>query len=68
MDSAALLRRTLGCDGFPGGGVRKAAGAGVLLQRKAEGALAEDLEVVEEAAVRCQQIVEGRARAPTGSL
>ncbi|HZI13674.1 MAG TPA: ATP-binding protein [Myxococcus sp.] len=30
-----------------------------LLQRKAEGALAEDLKVVEEEAVRCQQIVEG---------
>lgn len=30
-----------------------------LLQRKAEGSLAEDLKVVEEEAVRCQQIVEG---------
>jgi len=30
-----------------------------ILQRKAEGALAEDLRVVEEEAVRCQQIVEG---------
>ncbi|MFY1826197.1 sensor histidine kinase, partial [Myxococcus fulvus] len=30
-----------------------------ILQRKAEGALAEDLKVVEEEAVRCQQIVEG---------
>ncbi|XXF79064.1 ATP-binding protein [Myxococcaceae bacterium GXIMD 01537] len=30
-----------------------------LLQRKSEGALAEDLEVVEQEAVRCQQIVEG---------
>jgi two-component system NtrC family sensor kinase len=30
-----------------------------LLQRKAEGSLAEDLKVVEEEAVRCQEIVEG---------
>ncbi|MFB1479299.1 sensor histidine kinase [Corallococcus sp. RDP092CA] len=30
-----------------------------LLQRRAEGALAEDLRVVEEEAVRCQDIVEG---------
>ncbi len=30
-----------------------------LLQRKAEGSLAEDLNVVEEEAVRCQEIVEG---------
>jgi len=30
-----------------------------LLQRKAEGSLAEDLKVLEEEAVRCQEIVEG---------
>ncbi len=30
-----------------------------LLKRKSEGALAEDLEVVEQEAVRCQEIVEG---------
>lgn len=30
-----------------------------LLKRKAEGALAEDLDVVEQEAVRCQEIVEG---------